>query len=279
MPIPSSIRLSRQRGVTLIELMVGIAIGLLVVAVAVVSLMNSRTISGTVSESTLLQQQAGYALRIIGQQVRQAGSIELNLTPSLLPANGADPAMAPVAFDPPDPTGVRPQFDRSLNTIAGTTTPGSSFTVGYENYAETTTNASSLSQLRDCLGQNPVSGGVLANPLLTSKFERKAATNELVCTGRGSNTAQPIIGNVTDFRLRYVRQDAQTNTLQYLSDTSSIDWKNVYAVEVCLELTGTEQNPTADATYTNCSGVQANYGNRLRMVFRNLFQIRSQGLS
>ncbi len=277
MPIPSSIRLPSQRGVTLIELMVGITIGLLVVAVAVVSLMNSRTISGTVSESTLLQQQAGYALRIIGQQIRQAGSIELNLTPSLLPANGNDPAMAPVAFDPPDPAGVRPQFDRGLNTIAGTATP--SFTVGYENYAETTTDPNNLSQLRDCLGQNPASGGALVNPLLTSRFERRAATNELVCTGMGSNAAQPIIGNVTDFRLRYVRQDAQTNTLQYLSDTSSIDWRNVYAVEVCIELTGTEQNPTAGATYTNCSGAQAPYGDRLRMVFRNLFQIRSQGLS
>ena len=85
--------------------MVGIAIGLLVVAVAMGALMASRGISGTVSEATSMQQQAAYAFRVIGQQIRQAGSLELNLNPSiaLVPASGANPAMSPVAFDAPDP--------------------------------------------------------------------------------------------------------------------------------------------------------------------------------
>ena len=59
-----------QRGLSLIELMVGIAIGLLVVAVAMGALMASRGISGTVSEATSMQQQAAYAFRVIGQQHR-----------------------------------------------------------------------------------------------------------------------------------------------------------------------------------------------------------------
>ena len=64
-----------QRGVTLVELMVGIAIGLLVVAVATSALMVSRGISGTVSDASGLHQQAAHAMRVIGQQVRQAGSL------------------------------------------------------------------------------------------------------------------------------------------------------------------------------------------------------------
>ena len=58
-----------QRGVTLIELMVGITIGLLTVAVAMGALMVSRGISGTVNDASNIQQQAAYAMRVIGLQV------------------------------------------------------------------------------------------------------------------------------------------------------------------------------------------------------------------
>jgi type IV pilus assembly protein PilW len=70
-----------QRGVTLIELLVGIAIGLLVVAVAMGALMVSRGVSGTVSDASSIQQQAAFAMRTIGLQLRQAGSLRLNLDP------------------------------------------------------------------------------------------------------------------------------------------------------------------------------------------------------
>lgn len=258
----------RQQGVTLIELLVGIAIGLLVVAVAMGALMASRGISGTVSEATSLQQEAAYAFRVMGQQIRQAGSIELSLTPDIT-LNAAsstnDPAMTPVAFNAPD--GKNPQFNRALSTLSGDNTP--SFTVGYQNYTEPTTTASAASMLRDCLGQNPTAA------VLTSKFQRNSK-NELVCTGAGSSTAQPIIGNVTDMRIRYVRQNTVSNELQYLAAPPT-DWKNIYAIEICLELTGTEKTPTNAATYTNCNGKATAYGDRLKMVFRNLYQIRSQG--
>jgi len=51
----------------------------------------------------------------------------------------------------------------------------------------------------------------------------------------------------------------------------------VYAVDVCIELTGSEITTTdSSATYKNCSGTSTAYGNRLKMVFHNVFQIRSQ---
>ena len=280
---------ARQRGVTLIELLVGIAIGLMVVAVALGALMSSRSISGTVSEATSLQQQASYAFRVIGQQIRQAGSLELSLTPSIAPAaSDANAAMTPVAFDPPDPTGARPPFSRASSTLIADATP--SFTVGYQNYTETITPAApastpiSSSLLRDCLGQNPAlaaSGSLGATPVISSKFQRNTSTNELACVGAGG-TSQPIIGNVTDMQVRYVQQAPNTTNLQYLDVADVIagaagTWSNVYGVEVCLELTGTEPAPTAGATYTNCSGASTSYGDRIKMVFRNLYQIRSQG--
>ena len=47
--------LQRQAGVTLIELMVGIAIGMLVVAVALTAFMTSRGLFSSVSEVAKLQ--------------------------------------------------------------------------------------------------------------------------------------------------------------------------------------------------------------------------------
>ena len=272
-----------QAGVTLIELLVGIAIGLLVIAVAMGSLMVSRGISGTVSEASTLQQQASYAFRVIGQQIRQAGSMELNLTPSILSTPGADYAMSPVAFDPPDPTEARPPFSRASSTLNGVATP-LSFTIGYQNYTETISAPSgnvTASLLRDCLGQNPAmaaSGTVAATPVLTSRFERNAS-NELVCEGAGGGGAQAVVGNVTDMRVKYIGQAPGTTNLQYHPSTYAGPWSNIYAIEVCLELTGTETTPTNGQTYKNCSDIDTPYGDRLKMVFRNVFQIRSQGLS
>lgn len=274
-------RIGREKGVTLIELMVGITLGLLVVAVAGSALMTSRGISGTVSDATSLQEQAAYAFRVIGQQVRQAGSLELNLNPSIVMSSASDDNayMVPVAFDAPDPTGVLPQFSRADSTVTGDTTP--SFTVGYQNYTETTLADATVpaALLRDCLGQNKVTSGVPDNPVLSSTFKRKTATNELVCTGTGgSGGEQAIIGNVTDMQVRYIQQVPNTTTLQYLSNPSAVtSWSNVYAVEVCLELTGSEAIPDAGTKYTNCSGTLTAYGSRLKMVFRNVYEIRSQG--
>ncbi len=270
-----------SRGVSLVDLLVGIALGLVVVAVAMVGLMTSRGITGTVSEASVMQQQAAYAFRVMGQQLRQAGSLELNLSPAIMP--GADPnsAMSPVAFDPPDPAGARAQFNRSTSTLAGTGTTAPSFTVGYQNYVEPVTPVAApvtAALLRDCLGRNTVTSGVPDAAVLVSTFARDADTNELTCTGTGSTTRRPIISNVTDMRVRYLVQNPGTTNLRYFADPANVGaWNNVYALEVCLELSGTEAISTPDAQYTNCVGSLASYGNRLRMVFRSVYQIRSQG--
>lgn len=77
--------LRTQRGVSLIEMLVGIAIGLMVVAVAMGALMVSRGVTGTVGDASNIQQQAAYAMRIIGAQVRQTASFTSIRTPRMRP--------------------------------------------------------------------------------------------------------------------------------------------------------------------------------------------------
>lgn len=70
-------RVSRQSGVSLIELMVGLVVGLLVVIAAMGSLVYTRTASQVMGDSTRLRQDAATAFRVIGQIARQAGARRL----------------------------------------------------------------------------------------------------------------------------------------------------------------------------------------------------------
>jgi type IV pilus assembly protein PilW len=271
-----------QRGVTLIELMVGITIGLLTVTVALSALMVSRSVSGTVTDSTQMQQQAAYAFRVIGQQVRQAGSIKLNLAFSKNAGQSIDAADL-VAFET--------DFARATNTILGKDTPGANeyqLKLGYQNYAEPTfPSAASTSLFKDCLGDHP-SATIIQSGFILVKAAG-AATGELKCAG-SNNTVQPIISKVADFQVRYLVQGGTGTgapTIQYSTATEveavgiGNQWPTVFGVEVCLELVGDETINTTGTTYRDCgwkSGdAEKDRGNRLRMVFRNTYQLRSQG--
>ena len=64
----------RQHGLSMIELLVGLTIGLLTISVAIGTLVISRQVSGTVNDASQLQQQAAQAFRSIGQQAHLLGS-------------------------------------------------------------------------------------------------------------------------------------------------------------------------------------------------------------
>lgn len=269
---------NRQRGATLIELLVGITIGLLTVAVGLGAVVISRGVSGTVSDASQMQQQAAYAFRVIGQQIRQAGSLrqEVYNTP-MAPASGSsetiDTSWLKYTFE--NPTRV---FKRESQTITGSDSTASSdykITLGYQNYVEPigpASSASDKSPFRDCLGQNP-------DPdIVRSKFQ--LVGDELRCAGQ-TGSPQPIIKGVADFTVTYATQTTTFGanpTISFATGAASVpEWDKVYGVEVCLDLVGSEYIDTAGATYKNCQGTIVSRENRLHMVFRNTYQIRSQG--
>lgn len=61
----------------LIELMIGLAIAALTIGAAIVSLLIARDATSAVSELSQLQQQAAHAMRVLGLQIRPAGSLDL----------------------------------------------------------------------------------------------------------------------------------------------------------------------------------------------------------
>lgn len=274
-----------QRGVTLIELMVGIAIGLLVVAVAMGALMVSRGVSGTVSDASSIQQQAAYAMRVIGLQLRQAGSLRLNLDPGTVAT--AEPYMAPVAFETTvlPSAGTMESFNPTTHTLGGSASPVS-LTAGYRRFTEPVfTSASAQSISRNCQG-GPADSST--DGRIESIFQLSG--NELQCSGNGA-AAQAIVQNVANFQVRYLQQDTTTSpgipTIKSVDATGvGTNWGQVQGVEVCLVLYGTESiDLPAGSNYTDCDGTAVDMSTltgararRMHIAFRNVFQLRSQGL-
>ena len=260
-----------QRGLSLVELMVGLSIGLLVVAVAMGALVASRGISGTVSDASSIQQQAAYAMRVIGQQMRQSGSLYLDMSN--------------------DNVVVFLKRKGSLDVLEpDTNNPGRIFTLGF--------SADEDNISKDCLG-GP--GTPNANDPITSKFEFDADNNVLRCTGTGGGTAQPIVSNVADFQVRYLVQTGGADgdsKIAYQTDPPD-NLQQVQGLEVCLVLYGNERidmpsdtDPDEPAfTYSGCSydadgapekinltTLTGERNRRMHLTFRNVFQLRGQGV-
>lgn len=244
-----------QEGASLVELLVGITVGLLVILVGIGTLVVSRATSATVSDISQLQQQGSYAMRVIGLQLRQGGSLEL--TP--LPGNST----------------------YTLSDFAGTTVSGieggplttDKLVIG--NQASLTLDAGK----KDCLGDGPKSGA--DQTVIMSTFAVNA-NQELTCVGVGNGSAQPLISNVADFQVVY-RVNTGTSAAPVLARLKAdamtpAHWKRVTAIEVCLDLQGTETTPDGGTTYLDCKGAHPPRGNRVHLVYRNVFSLRRQGM-
>jgi type IV pilus assembly protein PilW len=283
----------RQRGATLIELMVGLAIGLLVVAVAMGALMVSRGISGTVSDASGIQQQGAYILRVVSQQLRQTGSLYLNPDPA---GGTSTDVLSPVAFEiKADAVGSGNSFVQE-ESLTGA---GATVTTAFRRYQDNVflaDNATNTAIGTDFLARNCVGapGNSSTDQRIESTFAFDSTQNELQCGGNGA-AAQPIAQNVAQFQVTYMVQtvDAAGNTaVQYTKGSdmpaaaADPTWRRVQGVQVCLVLYGSEPiDMPAGSSYTDCAGTSVNMTtltgnrkNRMHVLFRNTYQLRSQGL-
>ncbi len=286
-----------MNGMTLVEVMVGLLIGLLISGIALNALQISRTLSQITSEATALQQDANTAMRIMGRQVRQAGSVSLNLQPDVFEATALEtwaPGQIPVLFEP--------TVENSTDAAAGSSrlpamaapvvakSTGDTLLTRHENHGENLYRSSTGtvwgSQDVDCLGQN-TSKQSLTSTISSTFFVRE---EQLMCAGV-AGTPQPMIGNVKDFTVRFLAENTSVasvkiesaSSLSYmaadaLNSGSPAGWQDVRAVEICLEL----ESPLAKApdigmAYRKCNGEWQSRRNRLVFVARSLFQVRPQG--
>lgn len=278
------------RGISLIETLVALGIGLLIVAVALQTVQTAQSLALSVEESTRMEQDASTAMRIIGRQIRQAGSAPLNLH-SGLPHPADLPALEPVVFeavlqadDAPASSSVASHSALASPTVARSS--GAALQAQYDNYAETVVgdgNAPAFQSLmRDCLGQNTYQRAPA--PRIVSTFFLRDGS--LMCTGV-SGTPQPLIGHVAAFSLK-VMLDASAsptaNTTAFRSVFAAdmradpdADWARARSVTVCLELHSPSlAAPDTGAVYLNCADQWRPLRGPLPLVVRRTFHLRAQ---
>ncbi len=233
----------------MIELLVGLTVGLMVIAGAIAMLEISRTTSASVSDLGQLQQQGSYALRVIGTQMRQAGSME----PVQSAGNGL------YSFT------NMPGIGAATSAVSGK----DGRNAGTDTVSVSHQPASKASQGRDCLGE-----------LIT--VARTEGTffvegNELRCRTAGKN--QALVANVADFQVWY-RVRSSTDTTQRMTAAqveAAALWGTVKSIEVCLHLVGSVVHHVASGSLMGCQEQPTARQGRLHLVLRNLFDLRTQG--
>lgn len=265
-----------QRGLSLIELLIGITIGLLVVIAALGSLAFTQVTSTTVGDSARLQQKANSAFRTMGFQLRQAGSIEVVSTG------------VAVRFST-QPTGGWNGTGVAITGLNGSGSAPDTLRASYEDGSNS----------RDCLGNPPTT---TAGIRVDNEFY--VDTGRLMCKG-ADGTIHAIVDGVEDFQVTYGVQTTTalarpavlaasgvasapavpaSATYRYFTAATAPFGPPVpvgilpppgWSVTVCLQLRGDVRGDLpAGISTAGCSGAVAGDG-FIRRVYRNTYSLRS----
>lgn len=266
-------RISHQKGVSLIEMMVGLTVGLLVVLSAMGTLLMTRQSSNDVSESYRLSTAGTLTMRLIEYSIRQSGAAELEQPLGVgTNVNLGDFTMR----------GATAAADQIVSGVEGGANPDS-LTVSYQHRSNAVT--------RDCLGNAPTIPAGATTERIDNTFS--VATTELRCLGqRGSDganiaPAQALVGDnnnntteiqVEDFQVWYWVQNLTGDQQRRITQTdvaANGGWPAVTAVEVCLQIRGIRTDYPS-GNFTNCRGASTANGGRLHQLFRGTYKLRNR---
>lgn len=270
---------THQMGASLMELMVGITIGLLVVLAALGSLVYTKVSSTTMVDATRLQQKADLAFRIISFQTLQAGSMELNNNTTSLDPGTVTLSAAYTGID--TALTLQPTVIASVHGEKGDgTTTQDILRISYQD-----NGIDALpSTFRDCLGQTTAAATKGISVTNTFTFLPVAgAGGDLRCQGAAAGaTPQPILDGVEDFQVTYgVRTVAAgVENFRYFTADNVTDWSNIQTINICLQLRGDSRgNPRPGWTIANaippCGTVLDTNDGYLRRVYRRTFSLRN----
>jgi type IV pilus assembly protein PilW len=275
----------RQMGASIIELMVGVAIGLLVVLAALGSLVYTQQSSTTMVDATRLQQKADTAFRLISFQTLRAGALELNTNSSSVDPGTVTLSTDYTGFDPAVTT-LPPAVVASVHGFNGSGGTQDILRISYQdNGVARTSGAAGQGTARDCLGQSTadVTRGIRVDNTFTY-LPAVGGGGDLQCQGSAAGaTLQPILDGVEDFQVTYgVRTvtAAGAENFQYFTANNVTDWSNIQTVNICLQLRGdTRGNPRPGWTTANripaCGTVLDTNDGFLRRVYRRTFSLRN----
>ena len=283
---------SSQTGLSLLELMIAMTLGLMITMTLGYILMGSRSTYRTQDASARVQDTGRFALEFIGRQLRAAGRIDI--TP--LVSDGRTNVTLPTGWTAIAGThgtaaiGETPAVNGDgAVTINGGTRQTDTLTVQYQ------LSNMSGGTIVDCNGGTAgalgaslqvINGaGNICGPSANQPCRFGTVSNtigldgpdlELQCTGNGGGVVQPVSEGVEDLQFRY----AEAATPSVFNATPA-NPANVVAVQVCIMV----QSPgngviAAPQPIRDCSGnTYTPNDTRLRRIFTSVFTLRNRVIS
>jgi len=254
----------QQAGLSLIELMVAITLGLMITTSLGYILMGSRSTYRTQDASARVQDTGRFALEFIGRQLRAAGRTDI--TP--LASDGRVALGADI-----EPITTKDVSDPNDNTkIVKYKSTATEFTVQYQD----SDMGKEDDEIRDCNGGKVTGVEINENSNKYAVVESRITfdgnsdgNRQLRCEGNGGGGVQPFAEEVEELQFRYTTG----NGTWAATPTSP-----VVAVEVCIRVRSSA-NGVLNATQSirNCAGgVIADPGDtRLRRTFTSVFALRN----
>jgi type IV pilus assembly protein PilW len=266
-----------QKGASLIELMVGITVGLLVVLAAVGTLMFTSVSSSASSDVTRLQQKSEIFFRLFRFQVEQAGAISIS-SPTL--SNEVRFGSEYTGLDSVSTgykgTGLPVTAQVSVHGTDGASSAADILRIAYQH------EDNGRGDGRDCLGNSPPTAD--KNIRVIGVYRLNTATAELMCEGGNATTGeQALIDGVEDFQVTYgvktypvkTPLDPSTYTYSFLRADQVTQWELVTAVSICLQLQGDSTNNPQVGTVLGCSGNAVATDGRLHRTYSRIYSLRN----
>ena len=303
--------LSGQRGMTLIELMIGLMIGLIVSGAALAVFLAINRMGKTHGDSGKLLEEGGFVSQRMTVAIKRSGYVDL-LADNFVFNQIIDgkSALGKVIESPNAgnldkfgalyfattglSAGIFGCENGVLSASSTCTTQGcrDALLVAYQATTALSssdpfapsvpTSVSDGSAFSDCNGKAPPAGSdVIINRYFVN------AQDELMCMGNGDNQSRVLAVNVDQFQVLYgvsnwsVSEPIRRVSWQTAAQVTAANrWNSVIQVDLCLITRGPVGSTLNPGMTNNCDGsTSATSDTRLRKTFRTIVSLRNAPLS
>ena len=238
-----------QHGYTLPELLIGMTVGLLIIAAATVAYGASKQTWNAMAAADAVHANARVALRNIREQAHMSGA-------AYLIANHSG------AFN----VQLSANEDTGQAALAGINGNKSveSISLGHWHALDTI----------DCQGNTGSTHATVRNDYKLNT-NKELSCKDLSPTG---STYQALAEGVEDFQLRYAEATPSTQTIQWKTADQVSDMDKVLAIEVCIRVASiqTVHNTKPNPSFTGCQDEALPFDGRVRRTFKRVIALRNR---
>jgi type IV pilus assembly protein PilW len=277
----------RARGVTLIELMISIVIGLVVVAAVMVTFVNSGKAGRYEAALNQMNQDAQFALNVLSREVQIAGYVSPgnSLATNTSPLFGCDATRSTTAGAIPFVSATVSGQPVCSTTVTAPTVSALEVVYEADIYNTVPTTASAPT---DCAGNPAPTSGAIS--ITRNRYFVDRATGgrpELYCASDAAGMTQvPVAENVEEMHIWYgvVASTTPSQIIRYaraadVNAQPAGEWNNVMAARICLLMRSAEPILTGDdaQSYRDCSNTSQTYTDRyLRRAYFTTATVRAK---